>query len=153
LGGSHLGIVKGWRGGVVPDVDTARHLKRYRLVHRAIVGGLVRSCHDLSEGGLGVSLAEMALGGRLGISVDVECICNSLVNPITALFSESNGRLVCEVPASKCREFESLLGDECLRLGSVTETDRLVLRCGSRVLCDIGMDAVTEAWLRPLDWR
>ena len=41
----------------------------YRALHQAITSGLVRSAHDLSEGGLAVAAAEMCIGGRLGIEL------------------------------------------------------------------------------------
>ena len=52
--------------GTVPQPDPDAP-DRYRRLHRAIRDGLVRACHDLSEGGLAVALAEMCIAGRLGI--------------------------------------------------------------------------------------
>ncbi|HSM66220.1 MAG TPA: phosphoribosylformylglycinamidine synthase subunit PurL, partial [Ilumatobacteraceae bacterium] len=69
--GSHLDMVLGApkQPGVapppVPDAPTD-----YRHLHAAIRAGLVESCHDLSEGGLAVAVAEMCIGGRLGADID-----------------------------------------------------------------------------------
>ena len=56
--------------GMVPQPDPDAPA-RYRRLHRAIHDGLVRSCHDVSEGGLAVTLAELCIAGRLGIEVEV----------------------------------------------------------------------------------
>src|SRR6185436_3777194 len=60
MGGSHLGLVRGADGGVAPRVRTDEGLAAFDALHAAIAAGLVRACHDLSEGGLVVALAEMA---------------------------------------------------------------------------------------------
>jgi phosphoribosylformylglycinamidine synthase len=81
----------------VPDVhkDT---LQVYRALHGAIQNGLVRSCHDLSEGGLAVAAAEMCIGGRLGLDV---------VATLVAPFAEVNGSFLVEVSPSNITAFEN----------------------------------------------
>src|SRR5262249_4375121 len=69
LAGSLWSVVLGRAGGRVPRVDLAQAPRIVRAVHQAIRAGLIRSCHDLSEGGLAVALAEMALAGGLGARV------------------------------------------------------------------------------------
>ena len=70
LGGSHWAEARGFEGGVgSPGSIPVRPRRIFRAVHRAITAGLVRSCHDLSEGGLAVALAEMAIAGGLGVEV------------------------------------------------------------------------------------
>ena len=122
--GSHLDLVAGTpdEPGVVPAPDPAAP-ERYRRLHRAIGEGLVRACHDVSEGGLAVALAEMCIAGRLGITVA------ALPRPdlATALFAESQGRLVVEVAPRDLDRFREMLGDDVLVIGTVTEDDDLVL--------------------------
>src|SRR5262249_45936130 len=60
LGGSHYHAACGFAGGEVPKVDLALAPRIFQRLHAAIQQGLVRSCHDLSEGGLAVAIAEMA---------------------------------------------------------------------------------------------
>ena len=80
--------------GIAPQLDPASPA-RYRALHRAIRAGLVAACHDVSEGGLAVALAEMCIASGLGVAID------ALPHPdvTAALFSESAGRLVVEVAA------------------------------------------------------
>jgi phosphoribosylformylglycinamidine synthase len=122
--GSHLDLVLGAPDevGVVPAPDPAAP-ERYRRLHRAIGEGLVRACHDVSEGGLAVALAEMCIAGRLGITV------TALPDRdlATALFSESQGRLVVEVAPNELNRFREMLGDDVSVIGAVTEDDDLVV--------------------------
>ena len=58
-----LSPVHGATGGAVPKVDLELAPQVFAAVHAAITNGLVRACHDLSEGGLAVAIAEMAFAG------------------------------------------------------------------------------------------
>lgn len=80
----------------VPGVpETA--LQVYRALHQAITQGLVKSAHDLSEGGLAVAAAEMCIGGRLGMNIHFE---------LSAIFNEVNGCLLVEVARTDAAAFE-----------------------------------------------
>jgi phosphoribosylformylglycinamidine synthase len=96
-----------------PDRDAPA---RYRRLHRALRSGRVRACHDVSEGGLAVALAEMALGGDLG--VDVQQLPDA--DPVVSLFAESTGRFVCELDAADVEWLAAELGEPVLQLGVVT---------------------------------
>jgi phosphoribosylformylglycinamidine synthase len=110
LGGSHYELVTGHAGGAVPRVDLKLAPALFRFIHAAITSGLVRSCHDLSEGGLAVAAAEMSFAGGLGIDLNlgVQAAASSIADENVLLFSESNTRFVVEVPADRQSEFESL---------------------------------------------
>ena len=116
---------------------TADGPARYRTLHTLLRTGRVRACHDLSEGGLAVALAEMCIGGRLGATV------NTLptADPTTALFSESNGRFVCEVPPDDLAWFLDGLGRPAVVLGTVTTEP--VLRLAG---VELSIDALRAAF-------
>jgi len=59
-------------GNRVPQVDPRRSRTQMEKLSQATARGLVRACHDLSEGGLGVAIAEMAFAGGLGASIDLK---------------------------------------------------------------------------------
>jgi phosphoribosylformylglycinamidine synthase len=122
--GSHLDLVLGAPSepGTVPGPDPAAP-ERYRRLHRAIGEGLVRACHDVSEGGLAVALAEMCIAGRLGITV-AALPGRDLA---TALFTESQGRLVVEVAPRDVDRFCEMLGTDVATIGFVTDDDDLVI--------------------------
>jgi phosphoribosylformylglycinamidine synthase len=116
FGGSHFNLVTGEEGGTVPAPDPSAP-ERYRRVHRLMNAGLVESAHDVSEGGLAVALAEMCLGGDLGLDVTIvdDDACR-------ALFAESLGRLVLEVREENVPRVLGDLGAETTVIGrTVTE--------------------------------
>jgi phosphoribosylformylglycinamidine synthase len=96
LGGSHHHLVTGARGASVPRVDLALAPQVFAKVHAALQRGLVRSCHDASEGGLAVALAEMAFAGGFGADVSGLSALGNLSDE-ALLFSESPTRFVLEV--------------------------------------------------------
>jgi len=122
--GSHLDLVLGAppEPGVVPAPDLHAP-ERYRSLHRAVRSGLVRACHDCSEGGLGVTLAEMVIGGGLG----AEIIELPHGDTTVALFSESSSRLVVEVAPHDLDLLRHHIAGPFLVLGTVTDTPTLVL--------------------------
>ncbi len=140
--GSHLDMIQGAPpiAGVAPAPDPNAPA-RYRQLHAAMQAGLVVSCHDVSEGGLAVALAEMCLAGRLGASIDV--LPHDDV--VTALFSESLGRLVVEVEPRGVAAFTRIMDGECLRIGEVSESGMLALPGVEPVLVSDLADAFNHA--------
>jgi phosphoribosylformylglycinamidine synthase len=110
------------RGGAPPR-PIAKPLAHLRALHQAIRAGLVRACHDCSEGGVGVALAEMCIGGQLGAEVSLRALPGLAddARDDIALFAESLGRFVAEVRPEDAAQFETLLGDTpYARIGIVT---------------------------------
>lgn len=144
----------------MPRVDLSAAPKLFAALHRAIVSGRVRSCHDLSEGGLAVAAAEMAFAGELGVDLQLYPILAALSGQqlqdqhAVALFSESNTRFLVEVPEKDSAEFESLFaGLPCWRLGRVTDDGRVKLRGrGGVLLVDADGAELKQAWQRTLAW-
>jgi len=158
LGGSHWTKLHECSGGHVPKVDAARAKAIFLAVHAAIRGGCVRACHDLSEGGLAVALAEMAFAGGLGATVQLDELphdlgANATDLAATLLFSESNTRFVCEVPADRAADFEARLqGLPCGLVGQVTSSPRLEVQWRGQTLVAAGIADLKEAWQAPLRW-
>jgi phosphoribosylformylglycinamidine synthase len=157
LGGSHLTLVRGVRGGQVPRVDAVGAKRVFAAVHQAIDRGHVRACHDLSEGGLAVALAEMAFAGQRGAHVRLDHVPHDLdapaLNPATLLFAESNSRFVCEVPDDQAEAFERLFADlPCRAIGTVTDQSELRIEHGGQMVVDAPLAALKEAWQAPLRW-
>lgn len=157
LGGSHWAMIQGLEGGSVPQVDPARAKETFRALHAAISAGLVRACHDLSEGGLAVAAAEMAFAGGLGLNLDLTRVPHELAasgdSAVALLFAESNTRFLCEVPADKQTEFEKeLAGIPHACLGEVIAAPQLVVRSGHDTLMNLNTAGLKEAWQSPLRW-
>lgn len=152
LGGGHWAMVNQISGGEVPKVDLQLAPKIFQAVHRVIHAGLVRSCHDLSEGGLAVALAEMAFAGEFG--VDVLLPSTGTLADGVLLFSESNTRFVLEVPPERvdafAKEFDGL---PLFDLGTVTATDRVRIHGqAGTLLIDSPWSELKASWQSPLNW-
>jgi phosphoribosylformylglycinamidine synthase II len=160
LGGSHWAMVRGLDGGHVPRVNESAARPIFRAVHQAISGGLIRSCHDLSEGGLAVALAEMALAGGLGL--DVSNLANlseanlpeaDRSHPALLLFSESPTRFVLEVRAGDASALAGVFsGLPLARIGEVAAAPHLVIRVEKTTRIHAPLSALKDAWQAPLRW-
>jgi phosphoribosylformylglycinamidine synthase II len=152
LGGSYYYRLRGLQDRSVPGV-AAEGPAIARTLHRAIAEGLVSSCHDLSEGGLGVAAAEMVLGGRCGAELrlgDVRTDLSVRRDDDWRLFSESNGRYLVEVTPRNAVGFERLWAASGLtygRLGHTTTARTLKVYGGTgRVLFDLSVERLRAAW-------
>ena len=99
---SHLGrslwlrVVKGMEAGRTPPTDLTVERTAGEIIHELIADGLVNAVHDLSDGGLAVALAEMALAGNIGAEVDPAG--NPAYTPAQWWFGEDQGRYLVTVP-------------------------------------------------------
>lgn len=154
LGGSHFLKTQGNTGGDVPQVRTEEALKTFQAVHAAIQSGSVRACHDLSEGGLAVALAEMCFAGQLGATVDIADPCQSSgLSPMQLLFSESNSRFLIEVKKDAENAFlQAMGGATCIKLGTVENSEAVRCTSGEQVVFQAAWPELFDAWHRPLDW-
>jgi phosphoribosylformylglycinamidine synthase II/phosphoribosylformylglycinamidine synthase I len=104
LSQSHLHMVTGVNGGVVPQPNRYA-MTTLRALYQAMQAGVILACHDLSEGGLAVTLAEMSIGGGFGVKVTYQALDNAFTN----LFSETSTRFVVEV--SDVDIFKKIMSD------------------------------------------
>jgi phosphoribosylformylglycinamidine synthase subunit PurL len=129
--------LRGHRGGRLPTLDLALHLRLLRLVEELVWSGLVDGVHDVSEGGLGVALAEMAVSSGIGFTAEG-------VADHAALFGEEPSRVVFSVPDSARAEVGRRAGAAGLgwvRLGRAGG-DRLVVAG----LVDLALADAEAAW-------
>jgi len=155
LGGSHLLSVEGLDSGTdVPAVDMATSRSVMAAVQAAIAAGLVRSCHDLSEGGLAVAAAELAFAGGLGVELDLAVVpTEGKISDAAKLFAESAGRFLVEVSPENCRAFIEIAKDCPFgQVGQVVETGRIVIASGGGALIDLDVREAKAAWQGTFDW-
>jgi len=155
LGGSELSSLLDVPFFEVPQVDAVAARTRYHTLYQAIQKGLVSACHDLSDGGFGVAVAEMAIGGRLGARIDLSAVpaCPGDMGVTEMLYSESNSRfLVCVPPANKSA-FEALFaGQHAALVGEVADTGRLTVVSGTESVFNEPVQNLVQAWQETLRW-
>ncbi len=157
LAGSELASELGFSGGIVPEVDAMSAKERYARLFAAMQDGLISACHDLSDGGLAVALAEMCIGGRLGAEIDLEKIPQkgcALAEEI--LYSETPSRLLVSVPEAARQRFEDIFrpGDEidAAHIGRVGEASSLNVRFRGETVIACPVDSAAAAFKATLDW-
>jgi phosphoribosylformylglycinamidine synthase subunit PurSL len=151
LGGSHYHLVQNLDGGEVPVVDVKLAPAIFAALHGAIKLGLVRSCHDLSEGGLAVAAAEMAFAGGIGADILRPPAWTDL-SDVAFLFSESTTRFLLEVAPADAARLEAHFGSLPLRrIGSTCKQPRLRMtgKSGEWIVWS-ALDQLKEAWQKPL---
>jgi phosphoribosylformylglycinamidine synthase len=138
LGGSLYALrAHGARGGPLPPLDLAAHSRLLELVRGLAIDAVASGLHDVSEGGLGVALAEMAVRSGVGFAAE---------GPVDAaeLFSESPSRVVVCVAPDQVAEVEaraSAAGVPVAVLGTAGG-DRLRMAG----VFDVGLAEAAEAW-------
>jgi phosphoribosylformylglycinamidine synthase len=156
LGGSHYYGLSGEVGSSVPEVDAQTAKKTFEALSRAIREGLVRSCHDLSEGGLAVGLAEMAFAGEVGAEIELGAVPyeGEPKRDDFVLFSESNSRFVVEVTPGNKEAFEkTLAGVTFDEIGTTNDTNTLTVKgLGDANVLSEKLEDLKAAWKEPLAW-
>ena len=148
LGGSEYYRLFGETGSSVPIVRREEAKKVISSVQRAIASGCVAACHDLSDGGLGVAIAEMVLSGDAGAEISLETVpAHGVERNDHMLFSESNSRFLVEVRRGKEKKFERQLSCEFGRIGRVVGENRLSVSCLGGKKIELSGGALRRAWL------
>jgi phosphoribosylformylglycinamidine synthase len=148
LGGSALAQVHGRLGSVAPDLDDPETLKGFFATVQALhAQDRLLAYHDRSDGGLFVTLAEMAFASRCGLAVALDELPGA---PIAALFNEELGA-VLQVHAADRHDvvaaFEAA-GLRCIAIGEPMQGDRMRVARETVVLLDESRVDLHRAWSR-----
>ncbi|NIP67294.1 phosphoribosylformylglycinamidine synthase, partial [Candidatus Bathyarchaeota archaeon] len=150
LGASEYYKLRGLLGRTLPKVRAKEAIRSMNLVTRAIISGYIRSCHDLSEGGLGITVAEMAFTGGYGVELNLKYVPRSrnVKRNDHILFSESNSRFLVEVSRDHREDFEALMGENpCSAIGWVQSEKRLSVQgLEGKQIVDSGLSTLRDSW-------
>jgi len=137
LSGSAWARARGHRGGRLPTLDYAVHADVAEVVRNLVNGGLVAGAHDVSSGGLGLALTEMAVHSGVGFSA-------ARISDHVALFHESPSRVVLCVAAEALKPVENVLD------GAGVSAERIGVATGERLtikgLLDLPLAEALAAW-------
>jgi phosphoribosylformylglycinamidine synthase len=118
MGGSAYYRMMGASSPRVPDVDIQALKDSMDALLSAMAEGLVRSCHDISDGGLAAAVSEMCIGGQIGAAIDLDG--TGELRTDKKLFSESNTRWLVEIEPANAPVFESIFGElPAFRIGEI----------------------------------
>ncbi|MBI4743327.1 MAG: phosphoribosylformylglycinamidine synthase subunit PurL [Actinobacteria bacterium] len=155
LGGSHYYKINKKSNNNVPKVNLTLARKLYQALSKAINKGLVASCHDLSEGGLGVALAESAFAGGLGAVVNLKSVpFGGELREDEIIFSETNSRFIVTVNPEDKNLFEKIIkGNVFGLIGSVREDKKFkIIGLNDKEIVSSDIDDLKEAWQKTLRW-
>lgn len=144
LGGSEYYKLLDNKSRNVPKVDVDILKKSIDAVLFAIDNELIASCHDISEGGIGVCISEMCIGGNVGVEIDLSEIGD--IRSDLKIFSESNTRWIVEVKNEKENEFEKIMQNlKKYRIGKVTGNS-LKIKDKNKTLINLNVIEIKNAW-------
>jgi len=152
MGGSVYGELYDCGNNRMGPVNIKAAVKLYNALLKAIKKGHVRAAHDVSQGGLAVTLAEMAFSGGLGAKLDLgAAAAEKGLSDTELLFGESPSRLVLEVAKGAEAEFVKLVkGLPVGKIGSVDDGRSLSVKTGRRPLFSEDVNALKACWKREL---
>ncbi|HEY3278526.1 MAG TPA: AIR synthase-related protein [Syntrophorhabdaceae bacterium] len=152
LGGSEYLAASALYGNIPPKVRGAMAKKTYKAMEKAIHAGIVRSCHDVSDGGLACALAESAFAGGLGIDADLKLApFAGIFRDDFLLFSESQSRFVLSVREADYPLLATLLkGVPSAVVGKVRKDEKFLIKgINGTTLIDTGIEDLRAAWEKP----
>jgi phosphoribosylformylglycinamidine synthase subunit PurL len=147
MGGSEYYKVLKVDGGIVPKTDLNILKKAMNAILSLIDKKQIVSCHDISEGGLGICLSEMCIGGNLGAEVDLSNVSKDLRSDFK-LFSESNTRWIVEVKKEKQKDFEKTLKENktsFVKIGQI-KSDKIVIKDNGKTIIDQKISDLKDIW-------
>lgn len=147
MGGSEYYTVMNVDGGSVPKTDLNVLKKCMKAILEVIDKKQIVSCHDISEGGLAVCIAEMCIGGNIGAEIDITNISKSLRTDFK-LFSESNTRWVVEVKKEKQKDFEKTLKENKVSFFKIGETksDKIIIKDNDKTIIEQKITTLRDIW-------
>jgi len=155
LGGSEWFAKQGAIGNKVPQVEAKTAMKLYRALNKAIRAGLVASCHDCSDGGLGVALAETSFAGGLGLNVNLKDVpYRGKKRDDFILFSETASRFVVTIHPKNQAKFEKLMRSLVAREIGFVSNDGLLQISGlsGQTIIKEKIGKLKDAWQAPLNF-
>ena len=129
LGGSEYLAIQKIQTNWVPQVNAEKNNKLYHAFYKAVKQNLIASSISLTRGGLAIAASKSAIGGMLGMTIDLTKIIGKTSRDDFALFSESQGRILVTIPKENKKAFEKIMvGNVFSAIGKVTKEQKIIIR-------------------------
>lgn len=153
MGGSAYFDAAGHTGDQVPQIDLLGLPKLFDWLHSQMTEGNVLACHDISEGGMAATLAEMCFGGNRGAQVSIPPAYSGRLDHW--FFNETAGCFLLEVPRDRLDRvsysaLQAGVTSPTAVIGMVTDTDTITLTRNNNPLFSLTLDALKESWKRTM---
>jgi len=151
---SELCEMLGLEGGEFPKVIPEKSWPLYEALYKAIDQELIASCHDCSDGGIAVALAECAFSGELGVVADLKQVPREgSLTDLEILFSESPSRFIVSVSPDQCARFEELLnGLAIAKIGRTSENKEMMIKgVDDKAVIRDDIRQLKASWQKPLE--
>ncbi|MCP3922760.1 MAG: phosphoribosylformylglycinamidine synthase [Desulfobacterales bacterium] len=152
LGASEYYERLGFTGLNVPVVTPEKYAIIYKALSSSIEKELIASAHGVYRGGLGTHLSMVAMGGALGLDIDLAKVpvADKIDREDTILFSESAGRFIVTVSEENKEVFEKIFkGLPCECIGSVTDKNTLSIKGFDKEIVSVSVNELLSAWKAP----
>jgi phosphoribosylformylglycinamidine synthase len=137
--------------GTPPWIDLSVEMQVQRLCREAIREGILRSAHDLAEGGLAVALAESCMSGSDGTQWGAEIEMEGSIRPDAWMFGESQSRILVSLRRKHLGRLRDLAREAEVPMTVLGEVRGRRLRIGS--LIDVSVADLHTAWSTALERR
>ena len=147
MGGSVYEQIMDGESNCVPQIDIAKTAERFKQLYKLIAKGIIRSCHDVSEGGIITAVAEMCFGGDMGALLDAAVLKSKRLDH--ALFNETAGCFVIEVSQDEyeCAAFNEI---EHTVIGLTTSVQFLIVQNSEQIVLNVELNHLLKAWQCPM---
>ena len=139
--------------GRVPIIDIKNLEKVFTSINNGIKSGQILACHDIAEGGLATTLAEMCFGADFGAEIDLNVILersDRISNqPDIALFNETAGTFLAEVENEKVAK-KLFTNVQHTILGQTTQKNSIIINHGQRTICTASVEKLKQSWQKPM---
>lgn len=159
--GSLYGQMQGIHSSIKAEFRPETAASMYRVLHKMIMQSMIRSCHDISDGGLAVALAESIIGGNYGATVSGRAIQEAAFSGSSkgqelsrmdlALFGEGPGRMLVSIAKENEsaweKQWQNVADVFCIKLGEVTSTRELrILDSKMNNIMRVNVDKLQSSW-------
>ncbi|MDR1195815.1 MAG: phosphoribosylformylglycinamidine synthase subunit PurL [Endomicrobium sp.] len=155
LGGSVFSKINKIKGGIVPDVYPKESKIIMQKLYDAVNKNIVEACHDCSEGGIAVSVSEMAFAAQKGVKINIDAVkCKEQMTPAEILFSESNGRFIVEIAPENIAKFKEVFkGTAYAQIGYVCDSGKVIFESEkNKVKAIEKSEALLNSWRNTIKW-